>query len=222
MDAEPPRALSAEPPRPEGPAHEQATEQGEEQADDGPEFGNHDPTGVLPEPTLQELEDAIGFIKALKNASLDQSGLDPKIIHRMHHPEGDADLPDLLAPENDELRLALKQFVINGYSEKAYRDNRAAVMDYSKGLVLPTYEAMQNLVQELSGVVPIVTDMCPQTCVAYTGPYAHLDRCPDKDCTEMRYETRGNKRVARRTFQTHPLGPQLQALYRSRQCAKRM
>ncbi|TBU21510.1 hypothetical protein BD311DRAFT_830762, partial [Dichomitus squalens] len=143
-----------------------------------PEFGSNDPTGTLPEPTLEELKQAIAFIKALKGATLEESGLDPQVIERMHNPQRDGDLPDLTAPENRELHQALKQFIVNGHSEQAYRDNRAIAMEFTEGLVLPTYEAMQKLVQELSGVVPIVTDMCPETCVAYTGPFAALDRCP--------------------------------------------
>ncbi|EJF67489.1 hypothetical protein DICSQDRAFT_41667, partial [Dichomitus squalens LYAD-421 SS1] len=171
---------------------------------------------------LEELKNSIAFIKALKGATLEDSGLDPKVIQRMHNPQQDGDLPDLMAPENRELLLALDQFIANGHSEEAYRANRQAVMRYEKGLILPTYEAMQKTVEELSGVVPIITDMCPETCVAYTGPFAGLDRCPYDTCGAARYEMRGNKRVARRTFQTHPLGPQVQALYRSRHCAKRM
>ncbi|EJF61368.1 hypothetical protein DICSQDRAFT_60547 [Dichomitus squalens LYAD-421 SS1] len=162
----------------------------------------------------------MAFVQALKSATLEDSGLDPKVIERMRNPAHDEDLPDLTAPENRALRLALKQFIATGHSEKIYRDCRDNIMEFNEGLTLPTYEAMQKIVQELSGVVPIVTDMCPDTCVAYTGPFAELDRCPE--CGAAWYEMRGRKRVARRTFQTHPLGPQVQALYRSRHCAERM
>ncbi|EJF65166.1 hypothetical protein DICSQDRAFT_50857, partial [Dichomitus squalens LYAD-421 SS1] len=171
---------------------------------------------------LEELQHAMEFVKALKNASLEDSGLDPGVIERMRNPGQDGDLPDLNAPENHALRLALRQFIINGHSEQAYRDNRDSVMQFMPDLSLPTYEAIQKIVEDLSGVVPIVTDMCPETCAAYTGPFAALDHCPHPDCNEPRYEMRGNKRVARRTFQTNPLGPQVQALYRSRHCAQRM
>ncbi|EJF56246.1 hypothetical protein DICSQDRAFT_71908, partial [Dichomitus squalens LYAD-421 SS1] len=191
-------------PSPEAPPRAKGVEEEE------PEFGAHDVTGVLPTPTLEDLKQAIAFIAGLENALLEASGLDPKAIERMRNPE--RDLPDLTVPENRALRLALKQFIATGHSEKIYRDCRANIMEYNEGLTLPSYEAMQKLVQELSGVVPIVTDMCPDTCVAYTGPFADLDRCPAKDCGIPRYETREGKRVACRTFQTHPLGPQVQAL----------
>ncbi|TBU37401.1 hypothetical protein BD309DRAFT_1023626 [Dichomitus squalens] len=194
----------------------------EEPANEEPEYGSHDETGPLPKLTLEELKNAMAFNEALKHASLEGSGLDPKVIERMCNPERDGELPDLTAPENRVLRLALKQFILNGHSEQSYRDNRDSFMEFYEGLELPSYEAMQKTVQELSGVVPIVTDMCPKTCLAYTGPFAGLDRCPYDTCGEARYEMQGKKRVARRTFQTHPLGPQLQALYRSRHCAKRM
>ncbi|TBU29097.1 hypothetical protein BD311DRAFT_611611, partial [Dichomitus squalens] len=182
----------------------------EDAPEDEPEFGIHDKTGALPAPRLAELKQSMAFVDALKNATLEDSGLDPKVIERMRNPARDEDLPDLTAPENRALRLALKQFIATSHSEKIYHECWDNMMEYNEGLTLPTYEAMQKLVQELSGVVPIVTDMCPDTCVAYTGPFAELDHCPE--CGAARYETRGRKRVARRTFQTHPLGPQVQAL----------
>ncbi|TBU31543.1 hypothetical protein BD311DRAFT_656838, partial [Dichomitus squalens] len=201
-----PRRSSPRPPSPRPPA------QVEDVPEEEPEFGIHDETGALPAPRLAELQQSMAFVQALKNATLEESRLDPKVIERMRNPARDEDLPDLTAPENRALRLALKQFIATGHSEKIYRDCRDNIMEFNKGLTLPTYEAMQKLVQELSGVVPMVTDMCPETCVAYTGPFAELDRCPYEECGAPRYEMRGSKRVARRTFQTHPLGPQVQAL----------
>ncbi|KAG2059589.1 hypothetical protein BDR06DRAFT_979763 [Suillus hirtellus] len=51
------------------------------------------------------------------------------------------------------------------------------------------------LCTELSGVVPLVHDMCINTCLAFTGPFIDLDQCP------------------REKFDTYPIGPQLQALW---------
>ncbi|KZT28623.1 hypothetical protein NEOLEDRAFT_1041968, partial [Neolentinus lepideus HHB14362 ss-1] len=35
----------------------------------------------------------------------------------------------------------------------------------------------QKLVGEVSAIVPIRIDMCKNSCVAYTGPYAGLEVC---------------------------------------------
>ncbi|TBU25586.1 hypothetical protein BD311DRAFT_607184, partial [Dichomitus squalens] len=206
MDQDLPEVSDRRESSPHAPARPDDAQEGE------PEYGMYDATGALPKPSLSELKHSMAFIEALKNATLEDSGLDPKVIARMRNPDNDGHLPDLEAPENSALRLAIEQFIANGHSEKAYRDNRASIMKYDKGLTLPTYEAMQKIVQDLSGVVPIITDMCPDSCVAYTGPFAGLDHCPIEECGMARYETQGRKRVARRTFQTHPLGPQVQAL----------
>ncbi|KIL59407.1 hypothetical protein M378DRAFT_41676, partial [Amanita muscaria Koide BX008] len=64
--------------------------------------------------------------------------------------------------------------------------------------------------------------MCPKSCVAYTGPFSALEECPY--CAEPRYNqpSTSRKRTARRTFYTIPLGPQIQAMYRSPESADRM
>ncbi|KAF8325705.1 hypothetical protein F5887DRAFT_840223, partial [Amanita rubescens] len=64
--------------------------------------------------------------------------------------------------------------------------------------------------------------MCPNSCIAYTGPFSTLEECPY--CAEPRYTqpSTSRKRTARRRFSTIPLGPQLQAMYRSPESADRM
>ena len=62
--------------------------------------------------------------------------------------------------------------------------------------------------------------MCINSCVAYTGPYLELDTCPI--CSEPRYDRDRSseaKRIPRQEFHTIPIGPQIQALYRSPESA---
>ncbi|KAJ7745022.1 hypothetical protein DFH07DRAFT_749183, partial [Mycena maculata] len=56
--------------------------------------------------------------------------------------------------------------------------------------------------------------MCPNSCAAYTGAFADRDTCPF--CGTPHFDEKG---VARE-FYTIPLGPQLQALYRTPESAK--
>ncbi|TBU48438.1 hypothetical protein BD309DRAFT_291926 [Dichomitus squalens] len=93
-----PRRSSARPPSPRPPA------QVEDVPEEEPEFGIHDETGALPTPRLAELQQSMAFVQALKNATLEESRLDPKDIERMRNPARDEDLPDLTAPENRALR----------------------------------------------------------------------------------------------------------------------
>ncbi|KAI0365276.1 hypothetical protein BV20DRAFT_902498, partial [Pilatotrama ljubarskyi] len=65
--------------------------------------------------------------------------------------------------------------------------------------------------------------MCVNTCLAYVGPFAVYEQCPY--CGEPRYDAwtlAHSKEVARRTFQTYPLGPQLQAMWASTENARLM
>jgi hypothetical protein len=68
--------------------------------------------------------------------------------------------------------------------------------------------------------------MCPNSCVAYTGPFSTLEICPK--CGETRYDpiklasSGGKTKVPRQEFYTILLGPQLQALWRTPQGAEAM
>ncbi|KAH9858373.1 hypothetical protein C2E23DRAFT_689380, partial [Lenzites betulinus] len=143
---------------------------------DDPEYGRHEQTGAPPVARLEELREQQAFIEALKTATLDKSGMSKEAVARLRNPR--RHLPDLSAPENRTLRYSLRMWLANGHSEKSYHENRFAAMENTDGLDLPTLDAMEDLVAELTGVEPIKTDMCVNSCCAYTGPYAPLDRCP--------------------------------------------
>lgn len=81
---------------------------------------------------------------------------------------------------------------------------------------LLSFYCVKQLVENLSGVTSIDRDMCVNSCIGYTGPYAELDSCPH--CRESRYELGKNgqpSKKPRKQFSTIPLGPQLQALWRT-------
>ena len=61
--------------------------------------------------------------------------------------------------------------------------------------------------------------MCINSCIAYTGPFKDLDKCPK--CATERYKENSNK-VPRQQFYTIPLGPQIQALWRTPDGGNRM
>ncbi|KAH8987488.1 hypothetical protein EDB86DRAFT_2808890, partial [Lactarius hatsudake] len=60
--------------------------------------------------------------------------------------------------------------------------------------------------------------MCPDSCIAYTGPYGDLDSCPR--CHISRYHP--DSRRARKRFSTVPIGPVIQAFYGSHEIAEQM
>jgi hypothetical protein len=87
-----------------------------------------------------------------------------------------------------------------------------------------TYDQIKRRVAQLSGVVPLIHDMCIKTCVAYVGPFRDLDTCPY--CGELHYDpiklaaSNGKTKVARREFHTMPISPQLQALWHNKDSAQ--
>jgi hypothetical protein len=62
--------------------------------------------------------------------------------------------------------------------------------------------------------------MCPNSCIAYTGPFAALDKC--SKCQSPRYEYAKGKKKPQKQYYTIPLGPMLQALWRMPEGADRM
>jgi len=65
--------------------------------------------------------------------------------------------------------------------------------------------------------------MCINSCLAYVGPYSDHDHCPT--CGEDRYDpikSTHKKKVPCQQFHTIPIGPQLQALWRSPEGSQNM
>ncbi|KIL69123.1 hypothetical protein M378DRAFT_7842 [Amanita muscaria Koide BX008] len=107
-------------------------------------------------------------------------------------------------------RLCLKVFIaLSATSEKTYNQIKAAFKEFDTKIEMLS-----------SFIVKVQTDMCNNSCVAFTGPFSDLDACPK--CAAPRYRMHKKKKVAVKRFNTIPLGPQLQAFYRSPQGAEHM
>ncbi|TBU29206.1 hypothetical protein BD309DRAFT_843359, partial [Dichomitus squalens] len=156
---------------------------------------------------------AQSFVDALARATLDSGGLDEETLARIRSPR-----TQLPSPDRGQM-AGIRMYLARGdASEDNYTDVRAAMLGYLEGSptpgpAIPTYEQVKRLVGQVTGVTSIRTDMCPKSCIAYTGPFEALLECPH--CKEPRYEAVAldrTKRVPRRTFLTFPLGPQLQSM----------
>jgi len=74
----------------------------------------------------------------------------------------------------------------------------------------------------LTGVSPITTNMCPETCLAFTGPFSELNECPE--CGSPHYQ-KANGHCCKQplqVFHTIPIGPLLQALWLSEESVEKM
>ncbi|KAH8802337.1 hypothetical protein DL96DRAFT_1773948 [Flagelloscypha sp. PMI_526] len=124
------------------------------------------------------------------------------------------------------LKQALKTFLATlNASEESFNIIRDAAKERHPEDHFPSFESTQQALAELTGISPIQHDMCPNSCAAYTGPFATLDSCPFAGCNESRWEPddleRGIK-TPRRKFWTIPLGPYLQALWRDTHTAEEL
>ena len=164
---------------------------------------------------LESLKITANFIKEIRNATLDDLnlGLSDVAIDRLRHPTHE--LPGHSI--DDDLCTAIKLFLGNP-SEATYETNRSIILDRVPGANIPTYYRAGRIIAEMTGIESVLHDMCINSCVAFTGPFLTLDKCPL--CNEPRYDqfrlqsTHGKEKVPRQEFHTIPIGPQLQALYR--------
>lgn len=121
--------------------------------------------------------------------------------------------------------LSLDLFLaVTNASEETYKSCRNAILRRYPDSEVLSYHSVRKLVAEISGVVAIYDDMCINSCHAFTGPFSHLESCTL--CGESRYDVpkfaSTGKKIPRQQCVTIPLGPQLQALRRSRSGAANM
>ncbi|OBZ69088.1 hypothetical protein A0H81_10834 [Grifola frondosa] len=88
-------------------------------------------------------------------------------------------------------------------------------------LSLDIFLAIKQKVKELSRITSVISHMCVNSCVAFTGPFKDLDTCPL--CAEPHYDPlKPGKKVPWQVFHTIPVGFQLQALRRTIQSSGEM
>ena len=177
---------------------------------------------------LSDLKIAAEFVKGLQGATLDDPsmGMSKKALHRLQNPPRDQSPVAI----DEVTRLAIDLYM-GTTSEDTYERVRKAflkflaVLNFLPDLDIPSYYKIKRLVASLTGIEPLVHDMCVNSCLAYTGPFLDLNACPL--CSEPRYDrtslqsSSGWEKIPRQEFHTIPIGPQLQALYRSPESASR-
>ena len=156
-------------------------------------------------PVIEDISISLKFIEHIKNASLEDY-LDKEAIYRLRNPpEHELTLDD---PDD---RYSIDVFLaVTTASEATYDAIRLATLRQYPDSGILTYHKVKQLVAELSGVVPILTDMCINSCIGYTGPFIDLECCPM--CGQDRYDV---EKAPWKRFHTIPIGLQLQALWHS-------
>jgi hypothetical protein len=192
---------------------------------DSPEPGGI-PIPGIPDPELDQLPDVVPvladiiiaskFVELLKTASLDNEvkELSPAVLHQIRHPA-----EEVLTVEDPDHRLSIDVYLsVTNASEETYNSTRTAILRRYPDSGMLTYHGVKQLITQLTGIVPIIQDMCINSCLGYTGPFSELDCC--SECGESRYDPTG--KVSRKQFHTYPIAPQLQALWRTPEGAYNM
>ncbi|KAK2463939.1 hypothetical protein APHAL10511_004047 [Amanita phalloides] len=136
---------------------------------------------LLPQATYPMLMLAQQMVDSIKNATLEDDIHDPKLLHSIQHPPSENELVD----QKTTLSLCIFLGLVGG-SEKMYQNVQEAL--HLSDLLWPihSYEVIHTKVECLTGIAQIQTDMCINSCIAYTGPFESLDACPK--CTMSQYE----------------------------------
>ncbi|KAF8811838.1 hypothetical protein BYT27DRAFT_7221332 [Phlegmacium glaucopus] len=178
--------------------------------------------------TLEDLQIIQGFIEAIQGASLDNDKLPEDVIDRLQNPEKEVFNLD----DQEELRTGIELYldtetaseeVFNKARETFHRSLDRKGVEYDR---IPSLFQVKEHIKEITGVYPIKEDMCPQTCIGYTGIFSDLDACPK--CNSPCYNLQelaasgGRKKIPLRQFLTLPLGPQLQTHWRTPEGARDM
>ncbi|KAF8986784.1 hypothetical protein BDQ17DRAFT_1436054 [Cyathus striatus] len=170
-------------------------------------------------PVIDDIKLSLEFIKALENASLNNpcEQLDTDMLNTIWNPP-----QEQLSIKSPDQRLSLDLFLAMGNaSEDTYNHVRNAVKRRHPDDDILSFYQVKKLVTELTGISPLTHDMCINSCMGYTGPFALNTTC--HYCSEECYCTNSNgKQVAKKQFNTIPLAPQIQALWRTTDSAKNL
>jgi len=124
-------------------------------------------------PMIDDLKVSLDFIPALEDAKLDKGGLSLAMQAPLGKP-----IQEVLEINDPNHLFSLKQFLaVHDGSQQSYEDICDNHNDcYKRDLMLSYYQVRAKLPQ-WSGVEKIEHDMCPNSCMAYTGPLAGPESC---------------------------------------------
>lgn len=166
-------------------------------------------------PTIEEVNISGLYIRELRQAHLDSAiePIDADLLHRIRNPPSGP-----IHLTRDE-RLSIDLYLaINNASEQTYNDMRRSIAYCYPDSAMLSFYQVKSRVKAITGITPIIRDMCMNSCVGFTGPYAHLQACPH--CNTLRFH--GGDNMPIKQFTTMPITTQIQALFRSPESAHAM
>ncbi|KAG1718086.1 hypothetical protein EDB19DRAFT_1608918, partial [Suillus lakei] len=161
------------------------------------------------------------FMHLLRNASLEDpiAKLGDNILARLRNPHQEpVDIESVGVRQSISMYLALEHTLQDAYDQirRAITCNFAGAEGVDEVL---SFKAVEKFIAKYTRVESVEHDMCPDSCITFTGPYANEDNCPL--CGTSRWDqakmqaSGGRLKVAAQKFVTIPIGPQLQAVYQN-------
>ncbi len=137
----------------------------EREVDDDDPTLEHDFT-----PRIDDVKTSLEYIRLLRTANLD-SNIEPINSDLLSHIRNPPPGPVILTPDE---RLSVDIYLaMNNASEQTYNNARKAILRrYPDSKMLSFYQ-VKTRVKNLTGVMPIVRDMCINSCVRYTGMFTN-------------------------------------------------
>jgi hypothetical protein len=175
-----------------------------------------DPAGHIV-PNVAALQTAVSFIDRLHAATLDQDSLSDNVCQQLHTPV--TSQMDLL---DKDLRLCLEIFLATtSGSEEAYTNTLATFKCHSPKVVILSHAQIKLRIQELIGILPVMTDMCVSLCIAFTGPFGNHTICPvcQEACYKEVIQRHKLSLWLQKQFLTIPVSPQIQVQWHSEKSA---
>ncbi|KAG6864303.1 hypothetical protein C0991_010713 [Blastosporella zonata] len=146
-----------------------------------PNQSDNDDLEPMPKTHLNNLRIGQEYINLIKSATLDNGKLDAETVKRLRSPT-----PRPVNIDNPDDRLSIELFTAMDAREATYTRCRDAVRRRYPDSNLLTFYNVKKLVAQASGVVPVMDDMCINSCHAFTGPFEDLDKC--YVCSALRYD----------------------------------
>ncbi|KAL0573146.1 hypothetical protein V5O48_008812 [Marasmius crinis-equi] len=159
---------------------------------------------------LDDLKNIIRIIQLIHDYDFGDEKAQWTEAHWLSFTNPSSEIPELLNDKTFLYSLELYLSLAERCSRETYEKQRAINQKYHGIDSLSHYQVKSRL-ETLTGIIPILHDMCVNSCMAFTAIYVHLLTCIY--CGEDRYEDTDHTKP-RRQFETIPLGPQIQALWR--------
>ncbi|KAG6871562.1 hypothetical protein C0995_003064 [Termitomyces sp. Mi166 len=151
---------------------------------------------------IEEVRIAQQFIEVLKNAELNNGDLSAEMIAALLDPPKDSLKLNPEDHSDNDLLMCLRLFLNACNSADKYNNAICAIKQRFGDNDILSYDQLKRRIAQLTGISPIIRDMCIESCLAYTGPFSVPALWQE--------------------FYTIPIGPAIQAFKRNYQIASDM